>query len=265
MFEMSKKLLSKKKRKILYFFLVYFIVVISLIIFFEQTEFYRCFSNQASTQCFFKFFNYWFQQLQGKCPINKIDSKGITNESYTIFVDVYLLDSDRNESWVNEILNGTNKIWNEYGIYIYLRNVTSLKLSENLVVSCPEIENFLSTNLTNRLYDNIPDIFIARKLLIKRRLIFWDFHTEAMEGQGLKSVCNIKNVNVIWISSNVKNVSWNLAHEMGHILGLIDKTYFFGEFNMMTNSGCIKANYFPTILNQEQVNIVISTAKSLKF
>jgi hypothetical protein len=210
--------------------------------------------------------NYNFHTIVGKCYLNKIDEKGISNETHKLLVDVYLLDNSKDKTWIEKTLNETNSIWNEYGISIYMNNITILDTTQELIISNPENVDFLNKYLGEKMYDNTIDLVIAKGLSVKRKFLIWDFKTKETEGQGLKSIpeTNITGLNLIWISSETKNVSWDLAHELGHILGNLDKAAYTGEFNLMTHGGCVRDDYYPTILNQKQVDNVISTAKSLK-
>ena len=93
--------------------------------------------------------------------------------------------------------------------------------------------------------------------------IYW-YIDSTNEGIGWRGFPNEnKSIYLVVVAADTKNVTWNLAHEFGHILGNLDYSYYSGEFNLMTNSGCIKEKFYPTLLDQSQVNIALSTAKSL--
>ena len=247
-------------------YLVFFGISLFLFLLLFLSDIRNCLGENTLLSCFSHYMNYNFHAIVGKCYLNKIDEKGVSNETHKLLVDVYLLDKSKDKNWVEKLFNETNSIWNEYGISIYINNINILNNTQELIISKPENVDFLNKYLGKKMCDNTIDLVIAKGLSTKFKILIWDFTSKQTEGQGLRNIpgTNITDLNLIWISSETKNVSWGLAHELGHVIGNLDKAAYTGEFNLMTHGGCVRDDFYPTILNQKQVDIAISTAKSLK-
>ncbi|MEM5799310.1 MAG: hypothetical protein QXZ43_01430 [Candidatus Aenigmatarchaeota archaeon] len=217
--------------------------------------------------CVKDYFNYHIKQLKGECYIKNYPKKGISNISAKLPIDVYLINPEKlnlNYYDLSKTILGVNDIWKDYGVQFEIRNITEYYFEKDyIILQCNDELVELAINATrDRLYDKVIDVFIIPE--IKTRILFYD--DSGQEGFGWTSFdCkNIHNINFVVIKTrNVKNITWNLAHEFSHILGNEDYEYFSGQYNFMTNSGCIKDKFYSTVLNQKQVDIINSRVKNI--
>lgn len=230
----------------------------------------RCHRQFGFFICFKDFVNYNIKQIWGDCYIKNYSEKGLANNLINLPVDVYLVlynNSDLNLTNENDtvfsIFSDVNRIWNEYGINFDIRTINKYhNLSKNYILDAPlEVKNVTEEIANERLYDNVIEAVFIPKL--KTKFLFW-YIDSSNEGIGWRGFPNEnRSIYLVIVTTNAKNITWNLAHEFGHILGSLDYSYYSGQFNLMTHSGCIKDNFYPTILDQLQVNNATSTAKSL--
>ncbi len=219
--------------------------------------------------CVIDHIKYQFSSLSGKCYIKDYNSKGIANDTVHLSTDIYLV-SNKNYplNFTHNDLAKTsievNDIWNEYGIFIDIENITEFSLGENEIpikLTAENVRNISTKIVKDKLYDGSIDIILAPKF---KQKFFFLYIDSSLEGIGWRGFPNEnRSILLIMMTPDVKNVSWNLAHEFGHILGNLDYSFYSGQFNLMTHSGCVKDEFYPTILDQQQVNIVISTANGI--
>lgn len=241
----------------------FFGLIVLFILFLPFTIDYKHCSREFSfTDCLLKYFRYNFDELFGKCYVEYEGQKGISNGTYILLLDFYLGNVENfSERNITQLVENVNKIWNNYGIYFKINSISRVNIS---VIYTDKLKNVTKSALKDKLYDKIIDVVIIEKFLEKGKFLLWDYEYESSrEGVGFKGM-NKKEVNLVLLTVKGKNISWNLAHEIGHLLGLVDKAYYSGILNLMTHSGCIKEKFYPTILNQKQVNIALMYARNLK-
>lgn len=207
------------------------------------------------------------------------EPEGILSEAYPpLKIDLYIAESQKykvkyNDSDIKEILDGVNEIWKNYNITFEIRNITRVaNLEDNVVYtdsnSINEIYNLTKTVIKNDslINDTIIDVIFVKEFDQNWfDKYFRGINNEAITYRGLNNVKignGTRNISVylVVISEQGMNVSWDLAHEMGHVLGLV---HFHpdNKYNLMTN-GCNKQKY-PTTLNQNQINTVKETAEGI--
>jgi hypothetical protein len=228
-----------------------------------------CKKHFSTDECIYDYLKYWQTKISGSCYIKEYHQKGVPNESLNILLDVYVIESQKkkvnltNEE-ISSIISLSSKVWEDYGIKFEINKIERFEVEDEHIISVKKDEKLRELSLfvaKDRLYcneDKIIDVFIFPDL--RDRILFLEFNS--IEGKGLRSFSNKDCINLIIIDSRSNRLDWVIAHEMGHILGLLDYDYFSGQFNLMTNSGCIRDEFYPTVLNQKQVDTSLATAKS---
>lgn len=251
--------------------LILITVIIIMVIIFLYSLFYSdykvCRYEFSILDCASNYLKYILYTFFGNCYIKNVEPKGNTNETHNLLLDVYLVNlKNYDEEDVSHLIDSTNNIWKEYNISFYVNSVTKINnsnLAKLIINDENELYKFFKNAVDDKLLeDDIIDLIIIEKIFEKQNILLWPYLSDGTEGQGLKNIKN-KTVNIILLSFNAKNISWNLAHETGHILGLLDKAFYSGQMNLMTHTGCIKDNYYPIILNQSQLDTILSVSRSL--
>jgi len=214
-------------------------------------------------------FDYFIVSLKGECPVRYMDSPGVSNIPVKIDTNIYIVNTRSHDTRltannISLLLNDVNRIWGQYNFSFNVRNITIHNLDDKVgYVTSDDSDLFkltkqvIGNDVHNRNTTELDIILIQQFKGIQ--LFFVEFLGSATEGRGLRGL-NDKPVNLIVVTINSKNISWNLAHEIGHILGSLDKSEFVGEYNLMTHQGCVKNLYYPTLLNQTEINTAVVTA-----
>ena len=208
--------------------------------------------------------------LLGQCYIKNYPIKGIPNETINLKLDIYVAENDQNKINISDeeirlVAENVNKIWNAYGINFNINRLERFIVNNNLVhgENIKELANDVGKGHLYKDEDKNIDVILIPEF--KTRLWILDLgNLFGLEGFYLDSFpSDNRTISLIVIGTNdVKNETWVIAHELGHLLGSYDYPYYSGQFNLMTHSGCIKERYHPTILNQNQVDSAIRNAKT---
>ncbi|MEM3405855.1 MAG: hypothetical protein QW117_02710 [Candidatus Pacearchaeota archaeon] len=189
-----------------------------------------------------------------------IEKQGTNIEKLNVSFNFYIINNEINEEELVKYVSEVNKIWNNYNISILINNIYKVnlnitteerkylytKISGKNSEEDSKICNEFYIPLINKITNNSPDMSI---IYIKGKSINF--------GRG--NLCGYKFV-IFKKDKKCKDfTAWNLAHEIGHVLGLTDKRED-NKFNLMNDRCKISKPYF---LNQEQVNKTILTIKSL--
>ena len=176
------------------------------------------------------------------------------------------------------MVQGASNIWKQYGIELFVlgavnRSITNLADNDVLIgISGDQIKDATMLGkkaLGDGIYDansNVIKVFYVRS--------FYNGTVYLIDILGIKLIPLGENIaggiglNGQGISSAFvgydKNMSWALAHELGHVLNNRDISEFSGRYNLMNHSGCIKERYHPTILNEDQYENVLEKIGSIR-
>lgn len=187
-----------------------------------------------------------------------------TTQKYRIPIDVYLASSPSYQVGLTDmevyaVINGTNAIWNNYGIEFYIldEKIKRIHVSDDYVLvgrsgNTTRDGSLLGEKVANeRFYDDIVDVVFIKTFAVKSGV--------TAGGIGL----NYGDVKAAFISQR-DYIAWNLAHELGHVLNNRDERAEDGIFTLMTHMGCIPKHYQPMILNQTQYDNVLKKIASIR-
>ncbi len=179
--------------------------------------------------------------------------KGVNNKSHELNFEVYIINNLTTSEKVYAYFEESNKIWNQYNISTRIKSIknVNLNLSE-------EEKSFLFNYLAYEENDSecdtkyMPIIDNITNKSNNLRGIFVDRGSSDNAGRGCVCNCSFVLVDVDKLLSLMDFTGLNLAHETGHLLGLLD---IYGKQNLMNHHLLMKSlkSHF---LNQEQVNIV---------
>jgi len=230
---------------------------------------FKCYRQFDYLTCFADSVKYFSMERSGQCYIKDYHIKGVTNQSVNLNLDIYITESNQTkinftDDEIRRIINNVNKTWNEYGISFEIHNINHFILDDIFFYDSPEDLKILSKTVANDNLFNDKNIDIIVLPKFKSKFLFIFDMDSILEGIHLGALpSDNRSTNLILFATNGRNVSWALTHELGHLLGSYDYTYYSGQFNLMTETGCIKDIYHTTILNQRQVDSAIATAKKL--
>ena len=213
---------------------------------------------------------YGINQAFGICEIRYRDTPAIPREFYELPLDVYVVGTpayspDLSDDQIRAIINGTSDIWKPYGIELHIFdkiNRPNMTLNdEDVLIGISGSQEKDAINLGKKVVgDKINDtnFNVVKVFFIKS---FYNRTTYLIDTFGIKLIpleeyttgkgLNGQGVSAAYVA-NDKNISWALAHELGHVLNNNDIPDYAGRLNLMTTGGCIKERYFPTIINEEQ-------------
>ncbi len=269
---------NKNKRSIK--ILKYFNIIIMMIIIFAASFLAlrlifpgiydsKCLIHFNWSTCLTDSVNYHISNLSGECYIKDYHIKGVPNETITLTMDIYVAENEKDKiNLSNEeirlIITDVNKTWNEYGIIINVNGIQRFVVNDSLIYAQDHKKLAIDIVGDNLFKDNDKSIDLILIPKFKMDFLFWRFDT-GVEGLGFDALPqDNRTVSlIIAATKDVKNETWVISHELGHILGSYDYTYYSGQFNLMTESDCIKDIYHTTILNQRQVDSAMATAKKL--
>lgn len=243
--------LRKKALKIIILIVIILFVAFFYILYYHK-DLSNCIRNvtiphYSLNQCFLKYNLYWWNRMQWKCysPINDSFSPQI-NHTSDIRVDVYLLNSNLTQDDLNASFLGINSIWNKFGVNFVINTIVFSRANEKISVYGkeektihPELEKYFNFSVSESNNNVI--------------MVICDF----------KAFTGLHFSHFTIISKKVKNRPWVMAHELGHIMGLYDKAFYSGEINLMTHQSCIQSMYYPTNLNEYQVERVMNITVEL--
>lgn len=208
----------------------------------------------------FSYLTFYLIQLTGflnLCYVNEEHRTLAGFENHSIPLNFYLVnvrgEIPMDKKHVQEILEGTNDIWKKYGITFYSNNTTEVFVELELVKkeNRERLLNFvLNKENFNESYP-VPHIIIANYKMINEQEGWSPNHYNG-------SLVNIAFVN------NWGNVSWTIAHELGHIMNNNDIEPIYGDYNLMTNGGCVREFFHPTYLNEKQIENAFSVARDIE-
>lgn len=218
----------------------------------------NCVRDYSLLKCAGRYGEYLYSRMTARCFI-------VSNESFfpesnrleNIYLKLYLIDTNLTEQEITEKFQDVNTIWNRYSVMFLLKDVdSSMAGSKNIFEKLVSIESKIEWFRNNFRLDDEYSI----------NIIITD---EKIGSKGLHR--NEESYQLIIIERNFSNLSWIIAHELGHVLGLWDKAFFSGELNLMThgvdyepimNCSCIQDMY-PTNLNRQQVETVLRISQDI--
>lgn len=203
----------------------------------------NCQRDYGFLECVTKYFSYWTNQILSKCYI-EINESFIpaVNQINNINIEIYVINANLNLSNITKEFVYVNSIWNQYGI-----NFTTQKINITL----------------SKTYADFEDLGFSGEEILKILSRYYTFSENGTISVVFSNISNLEggihnhhgNYQLILISTKAETLSWTITHELGHALGLLDKAYYSGEFNLMNHEGCIR-DLHPTNLNENQVQTV---------
>lgn len=274
---LSKKIHIDKKLKRKIFWYAYWIILEVAIIYLVMWAFQpvisdliMCFKQDGFSSCTSNFKEYIIYYLSGKCYVKPSEPKSTPNQTIVLPISIYMTyPIDFTDEQLNDTIRGLNSIWSEYGIQFSINEIHKVKIGEKDLIdiqSFLELKRFSEKIIGESLYQKGKiNVIFSDKFRQKENWLIWTRYTMTnIEGRGLKTFNDNSSINLVLIYTDIKNRTWDISHEFGHIFGLLDKPFFIGEYNLMTHTGCIKDDFYPILLNQEQIDVVIQTAEDLK-
>ncbi|HLC51573.1 MAG TPA: hypothetical protein VJH90_04365 [archaeon] len=249
----SKPNARRLLKGLLFLYVLLFAYLAYPVVYYFYIDYGKCTSEYSIGQCVYKFLSYQYYDTLGECYIDKIEQGSVISpRTINIYADFYLVNTNLTNEAIYYMLEGTNDIWNIYNISFISRNIVTIS-NKSLALpdlsNCSELLSYASLS-DEEGYDNVIDVVIS------------DFPSKFFGGIHYPK-CNERRTYLTAVSIEEKNISWTIGHEFGHILNLLDKAHYSGELNFMTHGGCIKDNYYPSVLNQAQVNNATSEAMKI--
>lgn len=221
---------------------------------------------------------YSINQVFGKCEIRYNDIPVTPKDIYKVPLDIHVLSSpsysvDWSDEEIRAFVQGASDIWGHYGIELYilgeLKRNSSFSDTDVLIgISGDQVKDAILLGekaVGDKIYGNnfnVTKVFFIRSFRTYSIDIFGIRifpSDDSVTGKGL----NTNGVSAAFVGYD-KNMSWALAHELGHVLNNIDIPGYAGRVNLMTGGGCIKENYYPTTLNEEQYTNVLKKIPTIR-
>lgn len=195
-----------------------------------------------------------------------IEPKGINPQPRGVEFNFYIVNDEINQKDLQEYISEANTIWNKYNISILTKEMQNVNI--NLT---DEEKNLLYTNITkdkiNGENENICNetyIPLINKITdnnANMSIIF--INGEGNSGRG--GLCGYSFIIFKCEKNSLLDLTgWNLAHEIGHILGL-EELRGSGKMNLMNDN--YKTFYRiiskTSFLNQEQINEITDKEKGI--
>ena len=188
------------------------------------------------------------------------DQRGINLEPLEVRFNFYIVNNETNVDFLQDYIFESNKIWNKYNISIIAitiqnvevnltneeraflyTNISSAKCQEENKKDCDEVYMPL-INLITKNNPNMSIIFIGG---------------EGASGRG--SLCGHSFAIFRYEKNSWIDVTgWNLAHEIGHILGLSDSSNIY-KINLMNDKH--KIFWKSSFLNQKDIETIVKVIK----
>lgn len=188
-------------------------------------------------------------------------TKGINLEMQSIDFEVYIVNNALSSSGVNSALNYSKAIWEGYNISI----VTDSIQYKDVNLSSDEIL-FLFNNGSNQ-EECLRYSQIMRKIIensTKLSMIFLNNLNSGHAGRGCLCNCTFALISPekLWFFDFT---GWNVAHEIGHVLGLSDAPYEVRFRKNLMNDETKRLLFFNSdFIDQSQLDNVVNKSKSLK-
>ncbi len=181
-------------------------------------------------------------------------TQGVNFEEKNISFDVYVINNVIEDKKLNSYLNYNKEVWEKYNISIEYSQI----VKKNINLSQEEIL-FLFGNGNNE-EECLNYTIILSKLVDNTEnsnIIFLDNNNSKHAGRG--SLCGLNFALVSQEKSWISDFTgWNLAHETGHVFGLLDIRYYGRtKFNLMNDEFKGLFSFNSHFLNQHQVDIVV--------
>jgi len=164
-------------------------------------------------------------------------------EAREIGFDLYIVNNSIDHNKAIEEIDFANKLWGKYNISLKLNNTYNIDNLTNL-----DSDFLLEVNATNSDSCNVYLDKISFSNNSKLRVIILSSNSKHM-GRGCICGCN----SIVLDSRKELSMDltgWNLAHEFGHILGLID---IRNRYNLMDDEFKV---FRPSFLNREQLGLI---------
>jgi hypothetical protein len=227
-----------------------------------------CEKRHDPEECYQNYVKYQEHKRKGRCYVKESFQVGTSNENNVILVDVYILNIEKlSDKQIENSFNEINSVWEDYGARFKINSIRrinnkNLKMTVYQESNDDEVLFFLESVTGGRITprdDKILDVILIEKCGIKCRLgqlIKQEKMNYKGQGGTLKD-----GTKFVQLRYNSENNTWIFSHEIAHLLNLEDIPGFTGEYNLMTHLGCIKTEYYPTVLNQEQVDRAVHASR----
>jgi hypothetical protein len=189
-------------------------------------------------------------------------SKGINLEPQNVSFEVYVVNNALTNDHVLTALNYSRSLWSEYNLTTKYNSITYTEInftSEEVLFLFNNGSNSEECIKYNDLIDKITNEHPANL-----SIIFLNNINSKHAGRGCLCNCSFALISPerFWIFDFT---GWNVAHEIGHVLGLSDMPYE-GRFreNLMNDETKKLLFYNSNFLDQTQLNNVVNKSKSLK-
>ena len=182
---------------------------------------------------------------------NISDGKAENLNHYEIKFDLYILDNATSPTKFNKDLQIANKIWERYHVSLILENSYFIDTNLN-----DEDKSFLLNNNATKedclKYNEIINSFSKNSSKLKAIILSSD-----SKHKGRGCICGCNSVILEPKRELLFDLTgWNLAHEFGHIFGLIDLR---NRWNLMCDEFKVIR---PKFLNKEQFNSISQKIES---
>lgn len=185
--------------------------------------------------------------------------KGTNLEEKNVDFDVYVINNAITNEELNSSLDFNRALWNKYNVSINYKsiikkevNLTSEEVLYLFGKGSIEEECSNYTIILNKILDNSSQL----------NIIFLDNTGSGHAGRG--SLCSysfaLVNPEKLWFFDFT---GWNVAHEIGHVLGLLDIQYYERTKANLMNDEFKRLLFFNSdFLNQYQVDTVVNSIKN---
>jgi hypothetical protein len=284
----SNKKVSKNTAFFIYFLLYLFIFLSAILIFFYSVNFLEelvhplvlAFSFMLSAIIIFLYHHFTKRKFEG--PLRSFSKffylstiilflavlffssygleKGINLEPQRLTLDVYIVNEALSINEANNALDYSQSIWKDYNISLNFNNLNNPKINLSdeeiafLFNNGTGLEDCLTyTDIISRITDNSQNLSV----------IFLNNRGNKHAGRGCICNCSFALVSPEkwWVFDFT---GWNVAHEIGHVLGLTDIQYYGRTRENLMNDETKKLLFIKSgFLDQNQIDRVINKTKTL--